>query len=88
MDYGNTITVRTYQDGTDVVLAIEDQGTGIAEHVIDKLGTPFFTTKENGTGLGLAVCYSIAARHQAHITIETSPSGSIFFVRFKACGMS
>jgi two-component system, sporulation sensor kinase E len=47
------------------------------------MGTPFFTTKDNGTGLGLAVCYSIAERHKARIDIDTGPEGTTFFVRFK-----
>lgn len=41
------------------------------------------TTKENGTGLGLAVCYSIAARNNARIEVETGSTGTTFYVRFK-----
>ncbi|MHB8156438.1 MAG: ATP-binding protein [Desulfocucumaceae bacterium] len=62
---------------------MEDQGKGIDPGLIDKIGTPFFTTKENGTGLGLAVCYGIAGRHKAAINIETGPFGTIFYVKFK-----
>ncbi|MEW6662467.1 MAG: ATP-binding protein [Bacillota bacterium] len=43
----------------------------------------FFATKDHGTGLGLAVCYSIAARHKAAVKIDTSPTGTTVFVRFK-----
>jgi nitrogen-specific signal transduction histidine kinase len=50
--------------------------------VIDKLGTPFVTTKDNGTGLGLAVCYSIAARHNARIDFNTGSEGTVFCVCF------
>jgi len=46
------------------------------------MGIPFFTTKDYGTGLGLAVCYKIAARHNAVIDIQTSPAGTTFFIRF------
>ena len=60
-----------------------DEGYGIKTEDLEKIGTPFFTTKENGTGLGLATCFSISARHNAEIQIDTSPSGSTFFVRFK-----
>ena len=83
MESGKTLTIRTYMENDDVVLAIEDQGSGIKPEVLEKLGTPFFSTKDNGTGLGLGVCYGIAARHNAKIDIETSSSGTIFFVRFK-----
>ena len=44
--------------------------------------SPFVTTREKGTGLGLAVCYSIAARHQAKIDYETSSQGTTFNIRF------
>lgn len=84
MEPGGTITIKTYTEGNEVVLAVQDQGRGINPEIIDKIGNPFFTTKENGTGLGLAVCYSIATRHMATIKIETGPSGTTFFVRFKA----
>jgi PAS domain S-box-containing protein len=82
MSAGKTITIKTYQDGQNVVLAIQDQGHGIGEEVAANLGTPFFTTKENGTGLGLAVCYGIAKRHNAKIDIETSSKGTTFYIRF------
>lgn len=83
MSPGGSLTIRTSSDSNGVNLSVQDQGKGIEPHIIEKLGTPFFTTKDNGTGLGLAVCYSIAARHNAQISIETSPSGTTFVVSFK-----
>jgi len=82
MPPGGEVTVRTYLEGVNVVLMVQDQGHGIDPDLLDKLGTPFFSTKEQGTGLGLAVCYRIAARHKAKIDIDTSSSGTTFFVRF------
>jgi signal transduction histidine kinase len=79
-----TLTIRTYEENEVVFLEISDEGTGITSEVLDKLGTPFITTKEKGTGLGLAVCYSIATRHDAKIMVETSPKGTKFIVNFKA----
>jgi signal transduction histidine kinase len=70
-------------DCEEAVLAVGDEGSGIKAEDLEKIGTPFFTTKENGTGLGLATCFSISARHNAAIQIETGPSGTTFFVRFK-----
>lgn len=52
--------------------------------MIAKIGTPFISTKDNGTGMGLAVCYSIAARHKAKITVESGTNGTTFSVRVKA----
>lgn len=82
MSPGGYLFIKTFNENKEVVLSIKDGGTGIKPEVIDKIGTPFFTTKDQGTGLGLAVCYSIAARHNAIITIETGDTGTTFFVRF------
>jgi signal transduction histidine kinase len=82
MTAGGNVTVKTSVENENVVLGVSDQGHGIAYEVLKKLGTPFFTTKEHGTGLGLAVCYGIASRHKAKIDIETSSSGTTFYVRF------
>lgn len=82
MSQGGNLTIQTFADNDAVILSVHDQGNGIENDVLEKLGTPFFTTKETGTGLGLAVCYSIAARHNAKIEIESNSSGTTFFVRF------
>jgi len=57
-------------------------GSGIAEEIMDRLGSPFVTTKDNGTGLGLPVCYRIAERHNAIISVKTSPQGTTVSVLF------
>ncbi|NPV90077.1 MAG: PAS domain S-box protein [Firmicutes bacterium] len=84
MPSGGTLTIGTWVEDGIVTLYIEDQGGGLDPAVIEKLGTPFVTTKDNGTGLGLAVCYSIARRHDAEIKVDTSPRGTTFSVCFKA----
>lgn len=83
MEEGESLTIRTYTEAEVVVLAIQDRGKGISPKIMEKLGTPFFTTKDNGTGLGLGVCYAIAARHNAEIEIETGEEGTTFFIKFK-----
>ena len=84
MSTGEVLTISTYkEDENYVVLAVRDQGEGIRPEVLEKLGTPFYTTKDNGTGLGLGICYAIAARHNAKIEIQTGSEGTIFFVKFK-----
>lgn len=82
MPTGGYLTIRTYIEGDETILAIKDQGTGIDSEVLKKIGTPFFTTKEQGTGLGLAICFNIAAHHNAVITVETSEKGTTFYTRF------
>ena len=80
---GEYLTIKTYFDGSEVILVVKDCGKGIPSDILDKIGTPFFTTKENGTGLGLATCYSIANRHNASIKIDSGPEGTTFYVRFR-----
>lgn len=82
MSPGGTLTIGTRTGPDEIVLYVKDEGHGLDPNIIDKIGTPFVTTKEKGTGLGLAVCYSIAARHNATIDFETSPHGTTFYVRF------
>jgi len=83
MEAGGTLDISTrYVDGY-VILAVKDTGKGIAPEIQEKLGTPFVSNKDGGTGLGLAVCYSIAARHHAQLSYETGPEGTTFFVKFK-----
>ena len=82
MKAGGKLTIRTYREEGRVILAVSDTGPGIPPEIKAKLGTPFFTTKESGTGLGLPVCYRIAQRHNAIIDINTSSQGTTFYVKF------
>ncbi|PSL40058.1 GAF sensor signal transduction histidine kinase [Planomicrobium soli] len=83
MEAGKVLTICTYrEDENCVVLGVQDQGEGIRPEVLEKLGTPFFTTKDNGTGLGLGICYAIAARHNAKIEIQTGLEGTTFLTKF------
>ncbi|AHF06801.1 response regulator [Desulfitobacterium metallireducens] len=79
---GGILSLRTFCVDNEVVLEVQDQGSGIESDVLEKLGNPFFTTKENGTGLGLAVCFRIAEKHKARISIKTSSQGTTFDVHF------
>ncbi|SMD03373.1 PAS domain S-box-containing protein [Sporomusa malonica] len=83
MEPGGTVTIRTYVKDGDVVLETQDHGTGIPPHILENIGKPFLTTKENGTGLGLAVVYRIANDHQAKVQVVSGPSGTIFYIIFK-----
>ncbi len=83
MESGGIVYIETRMDNGEVILSVSDQGTGIRQDILSKVGIPFFSTKSGGTGMGLAVCYGIAARHNAVIKINTSAKGSIFSVCFK-----
>lgn len=82
MSKGGCLTIKTHSFTQGVILNIQDEGPGIEPEILNRLGTPFLTTKKAGTGLGLAVCYGIAARHKAEIVVESSPCGSTFSVKF------
>jgi signal transduction histidine kinase len=82
MSAGGTLTIKTYQEDNEVIMAIQDEGCGIKKEVIDKIGTPFFSTKKDGTGLGLSICHKVASEHNATIKINTSNQGTTFFVHF------
>lgn len=76
------VTIKTMVNDGKVILSVQDQGDGIPPEVLKRLGTLFYSTKEGGTGIGLAVCKKIADNHKATISIETSEKGSIFWVSF------
>jgi PAS domain S-box-containing protein len=80
---GGILTIRTYMENDKVVLEVADQGTGIPEELLSTIFTPFFTTKETGTGIGLGVCRLIADHHHAEIAVKSSTSGTSFYIRFK-----
>jgi signal transduction histidine kinase len=52
-----------------------DEGQGIPDEIIDKIWSPFFTTKEKGTGLGLGIVRNIVESHEGNIQIENRSTG-------------
>lgn len=88
MPDGGRLTIRTSlgEDGR-VRVSVEDTGCGIAPENLEKLFTPFFTTKEKGkgVGLGLAVSYGIIERHSGRIEVQSElGKGSTFTVHLPA----
>lgn len=83
MQFSGTLTLKTYCNTDSITLEVEDTGPGIPDHVFKQIGKPFVTTKENGTGLGLPVCYRIADRHGAEFDVQTSPQGTTIRTIFK-----
>jgi nitrogen-specific signal transduction histidine kinase/ActR/RegA family two-component response regulator len=57
--------------GRYVWLTVQDNGPGIPQDHLDRIFDPYFSTKEKGSGLGLAVCYSIVRAHGGAITVES-----------------
>ena len=69
------------KEGRYVKVSIEDQGPGISDAHIHKIFDPYFTTKEHGSGLGLATVYSIIKNHDGFVGVESREGdGTVFFV--------
>ena len=58
---------------------VRDSGPGVAAELVDKIFTPFFTTREKGTGLGLAFVREIARDHGGQVTVDRGPEGGARF---------
>ncbi|MBB6451859.1 signal transduction histidine kinase [Salirhabdus euzebyi] len=64
------------------VLTIKDEGPGISEENLRRIGEPFFTTKEGGTGLGLLICFNIIKNHNGTIKVESEEGkGTTFMIQ-------
>lgn len=77
------LTAERSSDNRWLVITVRDDGEGIQPDVIERLFTPFFTTKQGGQGIGLAICKQIVSRHGGTISAKPVPhhSGSVFMVR-------
>lgn len=68
------IQIRLHEDDENAIIEIEDSGPGMTDEVVTKAFEPLFTTKTEGTGLGLATCKSIIDQHGGKIEIWTKPT--------------
>jgi hypothetical protein len=87
MPDGGDLAIRTIQSNGDVVVEVQDSGSGIPMEQIHKIYDPFFTTKDTGkgTGLGLSVSYGIVQEHRGTITVSSEAgSGTLFRVALPA----
>ena len=96
MDKGGNIYIRAYNieevshlnpdcNGKYVCIEIEDEGPGIKPELIDRIFDPYFTTKDTGHGLGLAVVHSIIKRHKGFINVKSElGKGTIFYIYLPA----
>jgi two-component system, cell cycle sensor histidine kinase and response regulator CckA len=60
------------EDGRYVLVSVRDQGGGIPEENLPRIFDPYFTTRDDGTGLGLAAAYSIIKNHQGYLAVEST----------------
>ncbi|MCX8094941.1 MAG: ATP-binding protein [Caldisericia bacterium] len=79
-DFNGKIIVKTkkYEDG--ILIEVKDFGFGIKEEDKEKIFTPFFTTKEKGTGLGLPISQKLVEMHNGKIWFNSDQNGTSFFV--------
>jgi PAS domain S-box-containing protein len=73
-------------EGRYVVLSIRDHGEGIPSEILPRIFDPYFTTKKNGKGLGLATVYSIVRNHDGHISVTSQPDQGTTFTIYLPCG--
>ena len=68
------IDIRVNDNLNEIVIEIEDSGTGVPDELLTKIFEPLFTTKQRGTGLGLASCKRIIEQHGGSIHVKSKPS--------------
>lgn len=78
---GDPVTVRTREVNGQAEISVVDQGCGIPQDKVETIFNPFFTTKKNGVGLGLAIVNKIVDGHGGKMSVESEPGrGSTFRV--------
>ena len=83
LDHGREIAVSVKPDKDSLLIALQDNGIGIASENYNQIFEPFFTTKEigKGTGLGLSLCYGIVKKHKGNIRVESQAGkGATFYI--------
>ncbi|MBD0380001.1 PAS domain S-box protein [Paenibacillus sedimenti] len=82
MPAGGQIKIVADLEGDEIQITIIDQGPGIPIELMNRIGQPFYTTKPNGTGLGLVVSYNIVQNHGGSITIANMQNeGAAFTIK-------
>ncbi|MFC0273505.1 ATP-binding protein [Metabacillus herbersteinensis] len=75
------INLRKGANG-ECIISFQDQGCGIPEEILPRLGEPFYSLKEKGTGLGLMICNKIIKQHNGGITYKSKvKEGTLIEIR-------
>ena len=78
---GGAVTIKARPVADNAEVSVIDRGQGIEPKLLDSIFNPFFTTKPDGVGLGLAICSKIVDQHGGKIVVESEPAkGSVFRV--------
>jgi signal transduction histidine kinase len=82
MSQGGQIEVRLVEDGRTAMLSVRDQGEGIPKELLEKIFDLYFTTKKDGSGIGLAMTYRIIQLHNGQVDVDSVPGeGTTFTLR-------
>jgi signal transduction histidine kinase len=81
MPHGGTLTIELRSDQDGIILAITDTGIGMDRETLERIFEPFYSTKGEGTGLGLSVSYGIIQGHHGELRVASEPGqGSQFTI--------
>ncbi len=72
------VSIELSKTDEEIIIKIEDNGTGIPEDIISRIFDPYFTTKNQGTGLGLVMSKNIIDAHNAELELSSSEDGTVF----------
>ena len=79
-----TIHLKAFYADGDTLIQVEDDGVGIPSDIIEDIFVPFYTTKENGSGIGLSLSKQIMQNHDGTISVNSEPDkGSRFTLKFQ-----
>jgi signal transduction histidine kinase len=82
MPHGGTLTVTAAQRDRWLAIEVQDTGSGLTPDEAARIFEPFYTTKADGTGLGLAVSYGIIQQHGGRIEVASAPGQGTRFTVF------
>jgi two-component system sporulation sensor kinase B len=83
MNAGGSLTVNAFEQSSVIFIQIIDCGKGMTKSQLKRIGTPFYTTKEKGTGVGLAISFQLIQEMKGKITVDSEKgNGTIFTLQF------
>ncbi len=74
---GGTLTVSCKEENEEILITVQDSGSGVEESNLERVTDPFFTTKTYGTGMGLTLVEKIIAEHQGHFSLDHGEDGGM-----------
>jgi PAS domain S-box-containing protein len=79
MEAGKNIAVASFVEDDHIIIQVSDSGPGVPQEIRDKIFDPYFTTKHEGTGIGLSFCHRIITDHGGSLTVSVSKFGGAEF---------